>query len=329
METTTQNSRLDTRLDRILIAVPCLNESKTIAQVIANAKSVQVQGKQIDVLVVDDGSKDDTSAVAKQAGAHVIRHGKNRGLAGALNTAVEYAIRQQYAMMVTIDGDGQFDVKDVPSLIAPIIQSGADLVTGSRFMPECKLPDGITPAKVWGNIQMSRLISSLVGQKFYDVSCGFRAYSRAALLNLNLHGKFTYTHETFLDLAFKGFHIVETPVTVKYFADRKSRMASSLFRYGFQASKIIARSFRDHKPLKLFWVLALMALLPGVGLAIHFFSHFFETGEFRGHLWAGFLGGSFLAVSLTFFIVGIFADMLRRVHQNQEKTLYILKTQWK
>jgi hypothetical protein len=134
--------------------------------------------------------------------------------------------------------------------------------------------------KFWGNKQMSRLISMLSGQHFDDVSCGFRAYSKEAMMQLNLTGKFTYTQETFLDLANKGIGIKTIPVNVTYFPDRKYRVAGSILNYMFQTAKIIFRAYRDYKPLKFFGLLGLIPFVISILLGVFVLIHYFTTGAF-------------------------------------------------
>jgi hypothetical protein len=177
----------------------------------------------------------------------------------------------------------------------------------------------------WGNRIMSALISRLAGQPFRDVSCGFRAYSRGAILRLNLHGRFTYTQETFLDLTHKGLRVREVPTAVRYFVGRQSRVAGNLARYALETLLIIFRAYRDYHPLRFFWTLAALAAIPGGSLATLFLVHYLVTGHFSGQLWAGFLAGFFLVVALAFFVLGAVADMLDRQRQNQERILYLLK----
>jgi len=136
--------------------------------------------------------------------------------------------------MVTVDGDGQFPTSEIPKLIEPILNKEADFVTASRFLREEDYPENISMTRLWGNKQVARIISLLVGRKFYDVSCGFRAYSKEALLNLNLFGQFTYTQEVFIDLAMKGLVIKEVPIQgIRYFKGRtkRSRVFKGAFNY--------------------------------------------------------------------------------------------------
>jgi hypothetical protein len=184
----------------------------------------------------------------------------------------------------------------------------------------------MSKVKFWGNKFMSHFISRLTKQKFYDVSCGFRAYSKETLQRLNLFGDFTYTQETFIDLAFKNMAILEIPVYVKGKSEHgKSKVASNLFRYGIQTLKIIIRTFRDYKPFRLFGYLSLITFLIGLGFAIFLGIHYLQANAFSPHKWAGFTAGFFWVVTLLFLLIGFVMDMFARMRQNQEEMLFQLK----
>lgn len=309
---------------RLLVAIPCLNEAATIGDVISRIPK-SVQGiAEIMVLVVDDGSTDETADIAVAHHADVIRHHINRGVGAAFHSAISYAVDHNFDVMVNIDGDRQFDPADIPKLLAPILKKQADMVTASRFKDRDLSPK-MPPAKLVGNYMMSFLISKLCGQHFADVSCGFRAYSREALLQINLLGHFTYTQETFLDLVSKKLRIVEVPIRVVYFEDRQSRVARSIPRYALNTATIILRIYRDYFPLKFFMAIAGVFMLPALLFGAIFFGNFLVTGGFSGYLYAGFLSGFFIVISLGFALVAIVVDMLDRIRVNQERILYLLK----
>ncbi len=308
---------------KLLVALPCLNEQDTLGAVLDSIPSIELAST-IDVLVVDDGSDDKTSEVARAHGAHVIRHRRNYGVGVAFQTAAGYAITHGYDAMVHIDADGQFDPKHIPQLLEPLVNGTADMVTASRFANRSMVPEMPFVKRV-GNWMMAYLISKLAGERFHDVSCGFRAYSREALLNLNLHGKFTYTQETFLDLCYKRLRIVEVPVSVRYFPERRSRVAGSILRYAINTTLIIFRCYRDYYPLRFFVSIGGVILFLALCLAVFFFGHYVATGRFTGHLWAGFLSGSLALIGGLFVVVGIIADMLDRIRVNQERIISLLK----
>ncbi|MFN9907795.1 MAG: glycosyltransferase family 2 protein, partial [bacterium] len=185
------------RLPRLLVMMPALNEEASSGAVLARVpRSIPGVGS-VEILVVDDGSKDRTVAIAKDAGASVISHGRNLGVGSALQTGLAEAVRRGVDLLVNIDSDGQFAPEDIAKLVVPVIEGRADFVTASRFMDPALVPE-MPWVKKFGNWGMARIVSGLIGQRFDDVSCGFRCYGREALLNLVLLGRFTYTQESFL-----------------------------------------------------------------------------------------------------------------------------------
>ncbi|HPI90073.1 MAG TPA: glycosyltransferase family 2 protein [Spirochaetota bacterium] len=286
---------------KLLVIIPCYNEEKTIADVVT-AIPKKIPGiKKIDVLVIDDGSSDRSAAFAAKAGAAVLSHQQNRGVGAAFNSGLDYALSRKYDIMVNIDADRQFNPADIPDLARPILNNEADFVSASRFIDPTVSPKNMSKVKLWGNKMMSLLISRLCRKKFHDVSCGFRAYSRECMLRINLQGKFTYTQETFLDVAFKELRIKEVPVRVKYYSDRKSKIASSIIYYAVQTSSIIFRTYRDYYPLRFFWSISAVTGLIGLCLFSFFIGWYIYAGKFSPHIWSGFVSGSFLVFLLYSF----------------------------
>lgn len=306
----------------LLVTIPALNESKTLGEVISGIpRDIPGIGR-LDVVVVDDGSHDETRKVAAEAGAHVIRHPRTRGVGAAFHTGLAHGIRCGADLIVSIDADGQFDPSDIPALIEPVVSGEADFASASRFIDPDLVPDMPT-LKRWGNRMMSRLISGLAGQRFYDVSCGMRCYARNAALQLHLLGRFTYTQEAFLNLAFKQLRIVEVPIRVR--GEREfgeSRVANNLWRYGWQTVQIVFRSYRDYHPLRFFGGLALALALPAALLGIFVLVHYFQTGQFTPHKWAAFASGVLGAMAMLMGTMGIIGDMLNRHRVYLEELLY-------
>lgn len=311
---------------KLLVAIPAYNEEKTIAGVIQKIPNNIAGISEVVCVVINDGSRDMTAERARSAGALVLSHERNMGVGRAFQTVLDYAINDaSVSMLVNIDADGQFDPNDIPKLIGPLISGGADFVTASRFVDQKTPPINMPKIKIWGNKKVAWLISRLAGRNFNDVSCGFRAYNRRALLNLNLFGEFTYTQETFLDLSFKGLKIKEVPVTVRYFDGRESKVAKNVLVYGWRIMKIIFKTFRDFRPLLLFggagfFVFILGSLLDGFVLF-----HFVSAGEFTPYKSLAFTGAFLNAAGIGLVILGLIADMLVRMRMNQEKLLYYAK----
>lgn len=309
---------------KLLITLPCLNEELTINEVVSEIPKKIKNITTLDILVVNDGSTDNTEKIAKTLGIIVISHKKNLGVGEAFKTSYKYAVENNYDLMVNMDADNQFKDNDINLLIDPIISGKADLVIGSRFMNGKKIPN-MSKIKYFGNKLMASLIGGITGTKKTDVSSGFRAYSKEALYNLNLHGSFTYTQETFLEFAVKKLTILEIPVKVTYFKDRKSRVVTNILKYTLNTLFIIIRGFRDFYPLRFFGILAILSLIPGILFSLIFFYNYLIFGQFAGSLYAGFLGAFFIVLTIIFVLIGLVADMLDRIRTNQERILYTLK----
>lgn len=283
---------------------------------------------EVTVLVIDDGSDDDTARAAREAGAEVFSHGRNRGVGQAFHAIVEHAAAHDYDILVTIDADGQFDPSDIPALVRPICSArpGADIVTCSRFLNPELIPEDMPFMKRFGNRWMARVISFLTGQRVTDAACGFRAYSREAFLRLNLFGTFTYTQETLLDLSYKGFVIHEVPLKVRGKREHgMSHISSNLFRYAYHTLKIILKTVRDYKPLKFFGTFGFLTFAVGIVLELFPFYRFFTTGGFTPYKYLAFLGGGFVMLGVIIVVVGFVADMMKRVRLTQEEILYYEK----
>ncbi len=310
---------------KLIIYMPALNEEKRIG---ATLKSLPKKLKGIDeiqYLVVNDGSTDNTQKVAEKNGAIVYSHPTNRGVGSAFHSGVEQSLEMGADIMLSIDADGQFCVEDIPALLEPIISGKADFTTGNRFHKEGDRPKFMSKMKYWGNKKIANLVSSVAGKKIRDVACGFRAYNRESLLNLNLMGKFTYTQETILDLTYKGFRLVEVPISVKYFEDRTSRVASSITKYAINTFLIIFRSYRDYQPLRFFGIAGILIFLLGIGFDLFIFWHWTQAGTFSPYKAFGFLGGLLNLLGSLTIIMAILADMFDRQRVTQERILYFLK----
>jgi len=310
---------------RLVVALPALDEAETIQDVIESIPRAIEGVAHVDVLVVDDGCTDQTAELARQAGARVVSHGVNRGVGAAIQTALAQASRWGADVLVNMDADGQFDPSYIETLVQPILEGRADMVTASRFKDPELVPD-MPGVKLWGNRQMSRLVSFIVGQRYHDVSCGFRAYSTEAMRRLVLTGSFTYTQESFLVLATKGLKIEEIPVPVRGTREHgKSRVASNLWRYAWRTSSIIFGSLRDYQPSLFFNTTALLLLLVALGVGGFFIYHRITAGQFTPHIWAGFVSAFVAGLATLVFSLGQIAGMLSTLRGIQDEQLYLLR----
>lgn len=308
---------------KLIIYLPTLNEEENIYQVLVNLPRELPGVDCIQYLVVDDGSTDQTAAIARRYGATVFSHGRNRGVGAAFQSAVQFALENEADILVGIDADNQFDCEEIEALIAPILSGEAKLVIGNRF--SAGMPKNMPPVKYWGNKVVAGLISSISGEHFTDVSCGFRAFSREALYRLNIFGNFTYTHETVLSLVYQGLRVVEMPIRVKYHPARKSRVAKSILAYAIQTSKIILRVMLDYRPMRVFGTLGLLCILIGSLFALFLLGHYVIVHSFTPYKNFGFIGLGFIIFGMLVLVIALVADMVNRLRLSLDRILYELR----
>ena len=312
---------------KLVVTIPAYNEAATVGQVIKSIPR-EIEGIGcIDIVVINDGSEDGTEKAASEAGAKVISFTHNKGLGAAFGQGFKSALALGADIIVNIDADGQFNTDDIPKLIKPIIQGQADMVTASRFADKKLIPE-MPWIKKWGNFRVANIVNNLTGQKLYDVSCGFRAYSRDAALRATLIGEHTYTHEIILELAFRGLKIIEVPVEVIGVRKvGKSKVASNLWKYGWNSLIIMLRAFRDYRPMRVFGGISLFFLTLTVISGLFVAAHFIITGAFRPYTFVAFLAGAFAFISLLCYITALLAGMINRLRILQDEQLFLLRKQ--
>jgi glycosyltransferase involved in cell wall biosynthesis len=180
---------------KVLIAVPCFNELDAIRETIKEIIKIQKTLLNVDLLIVDDGSTDESIKSIQDLEVLVIKHPTNLGLGESFKTAVDFMLEQGYEYLVTIDADGQFLATEISKFLETIDNSKWGLVTGSRFLPESNVANMTISSKI-GNKAYAAILQTLTRTKITDVSCGFRAYNREALLHIDLKNNFTYTRNT-------------------------------------------------------------------------------------------------------------------------------------
>ena len=310
---------------RLAVVIPAWNEEGSIGGVITSLPKLNKRISKTEIIVVDDGSTDRTAAIAKSLGAIVVSHNGNKGVGKAFQTGVESALMRKADVIVNIDADGQFNPLDIPKLISPILDGKADFVTATRFK-NGNLIGKMPFIKYVGNRIFTSLTSFLIGKKFTDTQCGFRAYSREAALRLNLYGRFTYTQEVFLDLAYKQMCIAEVPLLVR--AERsngKSKVVKSIPLYIIQALSIIVRSIRDYKPLAFFGIIGGTIFSFGVIIEVVLFVRWLITSRVSPYTTLVTVGVVALIVGFLLLILALISDMLDRQRRIEEDFLYYKK----
>ena len=309
---------------KLVVNLPAFNEAEKVGQTIKRIPR-QIDGiDEVFVQVINDGSKDETAEVARNAGADfVFSHNMNRGLGVGFRTAVGKALRNGADIMVSIDADGQFNPDDIPKMIEPILKNEADMVSADRF--------GKYKAKniPWSKDFLNRLAANVIGRflkyKINDLTCGFRAYSRETLLRLSLPGNFTYVQEVIIDAIGKNLKVKWVPVEVTYFNDRKSRIVKSVFKYVNNSARIILKAIRDVRPMKFFGLPGLFLIGLSVIVFIIFLWNYFQDFQITPYRNWILFGGILLLVGIQFVVFALIADMVKNTRKITEDQSYEMR----
>jgi glycosyltransferase involved in cell wall biosynthesis len=224
-----------------LAIVPALDEAARVGAVVDKLRAADPP---VDVLVVDDGSRDDTAAIARRHGAAVVSHIFNLGYGAALQTGYKYADRRGYARVVQLDADGQHDAADVGRLLAPLREDRADLVIGSRFVEETGYR--MDPARNSGRLFFQRLLVAFGGPRIADPTSGFQALARRTyrLCCADFFPSDFPDVDVLLVLHRQGLRIVEVPVHMAPSPADHVPMHAGL-RAVYYAYKMLLSTFRS------------------------------------------------------------------------------------
>jgi len=292
---------------KIVVTIPAYNEGKTIGILISKIKEVMNGSRyNYQILVVDDGGKDQTAEIAKKAGAIVYSHPRNYGLAETFKTEVMKALDLKADVIVHIDADMQYQSKDIPRLVAEI-NKGFDLVLGSRFKGKI---ERMSLIKRLGNKAFSKVISNITGFRISDAQTGFRAFTKEVAKKIKITSNHTYTQEQIIKAIKEKFRVGEIPI---YFAKRKdkSRLISNPFSYAIRAGINLIRVYRDYEPLKFFGIFGTTIFSIGFLIGLYLIYLHFTSG-IVGHLGLMMLDILILSIGLQILIFGFISDMFRK-----------------
>jgi dolichol-phosphate mannosyltransferase len=244
---------------KTIAAIPCYNETIPIGYVVLIAR------KHVDdVLVVDDGSTDDTVEVATAAGAAVVSHEVNKGYGAAIRTCFNYAKENNFDVMVILDGDGQHDPSYIPDFIEAMKTNEADVVIGSRFLEKNKLSH-IPRYRIVG-MKVLNLFTRLVGKvKTTDSQSGYRAYSRRAIEKIRVtNPDMGAGSEILTQVKNYNLKMVEIPINVRY--DISGTSSKNPVSHGFGVLIDLIRDFEYKHPLQVFGGIGILTLSIGIGI---------------------------------------------------------------
>ncbi|HAU21559.1 MAG TPA: glycosyl transferase [Erythrobacter sp.] len=293
-------------MTKLIIQIPCLNEAEHLPDTLA-ALPRKIDGvDEIELLVIDDGSSDDTSEIARRLGVHhVIRHRKNRGLAAAFRTGLDHALSSGADIIVNTDADGQYVGADIARLVAPVVERKADIVIGDR---------GVRDNAHFGPFKrtLQRLGSTVVRRlsktDITDAVSGFRAISRGAAQQIFITTDFSYTTDMLIQAGRKRLAIASVPVGTNA-AARPSRLFKSIPSFITNTGMTMARVYLTYNPLRFFLGVGLTALILG-SIPIARFLWFWFEGDGAGHLQSLVLGSALVILGLLTIILGLLADLI-------------------
>ncbi|HZX09406.1 MAG TPA: glycosyltransferase family 2 protein [Acidobacteriota bacterium] len=291
---------------KLIIQIPCFNEAKYLPITLKDLPR-EIKGiDQIETLVIDDGSRDNTAEVAEKNGVdHIVRFRKHRGLAAGFSAGLEACLLHGADIIVNTDADNQYRGADIPKLIDPILKGQADIVIGDRQTQQIKHFS-------WIKKKLQKLGSFVV--KFLsktdilDAPSGFRAISREAALKINVLSNFSYTLETLIQAGNIGLSVISVPIQTNE-KIRDSRLFTNLFSFLKRSGSTILRSYTMYKPLKIFSILSLiffvLGLIPGIR-----FLYFVYIGQYQGHIQSLILTAILLIASFLLAVMAVLSDLI-------------------
>ena len=291
---------------KLIIQVPCFNEAAQLPDTLAQLPRRVAGFDEVEWLVVDDGSSDDTAAVARAHGVdHVVSYGDNRGLAFAFAAGLEACCRRGADVIANVDADNQYRADALPALCAPVREGRADIVVGCRPIKQIAHFSAVKKLLQRLGSAVVRLIS---GADVADATSGFRAYSRRAALTLNVHSRYTYTLETLVQARQARLVVATVAVGVNP-PTRPSRLMRSTGEYLRRSMLTMLRAFVIYRPLRFFMVPAVVLGLAGVALGLRFVLRFISDGG-AGNVQSLILAAILVLLAGLAVAIGLIADLL-------------------
>lgn len=291
---------------KLIIQIPCYNEEKTLPVTLKDLPKSIEGVSEIEVLVINDGSTDRTSEVARENGAnHIIELGKRKGLAVVFATGLDAALKLGADIIVNTDADNQYKGEDIPRLVRPIVDKKAEIVIGCRRIEEIA---HFSPLKKKLQRLGSEVVKYLSGLDVPDATTGFRAYSREAALKINILSPFTYTVESIIAAGTRGL-AVET-IEISTNPDlRRSRLFRSIPEYIGRSMATMLRAYTMYKPLKVFMTMGAVIFSAGLLLSVRFLYYFF-TGSGGGHIQSLIFAAVLMLLGFQTVLLGLLSDLI-------------------
>ena len=292
---------------KLVIQLPCFNEETTLPEAFEGLPR-QIPGfDEVDYLIIDDGSTDNTSDVARSLGIqHIVRFNGNRGLARGFMAGIDACLRLGADVIVNTDADNQYDPACIPELVRPILEGKADMVIGDRQVDTIS---SFSSAKKRLQRFGSWVVRQASGSEIPDATSGFRAISRDAALGLFVTNEFTYTLETIIQAGTSKLKLAAVPVRTNP-PTRKSRLFRSMWGYIRRSFVTIIRIYTMYNPLKSFLTAAFLFFLAGMIAGGRFLYFFFTTDGTTGHVQSLILAAILILAAFQIALSGFVADLI-------------------
>ena len=305
---------------KLIIQIPCYNEEATLPDVVRDLPRAIEGVDEIEVLVIDDGSSDNTIQVAEGLGCHVLPLGSNRGLATAFLAGIRACLDRHADVIVNTDGDNQYQGACIGDLIRPILEGRSDFVVGSR-------PIEAVADFSWAKKKLQRLGSRVVRQfsntDVSDTTSGFRAYSAEAAMKLHVFNRYTYTLETIIQGGHMHMRIVDVPIRVNP-KTRESRLMRSTAGYIRRSMSTIVRAYVIYKPLSTFLYLSLLPWLVGLALGVRFL-YYHVTQPDAGKIQSLILAGVLVMIGFALQLLGVLAHLVGANRELIQECLFAVR----
>lgn len=310
---------------KLIIQIPCFNEEKTLISVLEELPTKIDWIDEIETMIIDDGSSDKTIEIATKFWVdYVVKHIWNKWLGNAFKSWVHKALLEWAHILVNTDWDNQYPSKYISDLVKPIIEWNADIVMGNRQTAKITHFSIIKKFFQWLGSFMVRLLS---GTTVPDSVSGFRAYSREALLKINVTSDFSYAVDTLIQAGNKKIKIVDVNITTNR-PTRPSRLFKNMWHHIYKTTQIMLRVYSMYNPLRLFFVLWTPFFVLGL-IGLTRFMYFYminpvDTGKVQSLV----VSGAFLAIAIQFFALWVIWDLIAKNRRLIEDDLYLTKKQY-
>ena len=291
---------------KLIIQIPCLNEADSLPGTLRDLPTSIPGVDVIEWLVIDDGSRDGTSEVARACGVHhVVRFRRRKGLAAAFTAGIDAALKLGADFIVNTDADNQYAGGDIALLLAPLLAGEADICIGDRNIQAIAHMSG---SKKFLQRLGSWVVRHLSGTQVPDTTSGFRAYTRDAALRMTIVSDFSYTLESIIQAGKRRMAIAHVEVRTNAVA-RESRLFDSIFGYIKRSTATIVRIYASYEPLKVFSYIGGAFLAAGLIISLRFL-YYYWTGGGYGKLQSLILAAVLLIVGFQVLLIGLLADLI-------------------